>query len=111
MQKKKQIALDLEKLQKQMKKSLAADQNNKNEEIAQKQELLNKMVDELMSDEMKKLYDELSDLINEMNKNNVLEKMEDIDLSQENLRIKNQNMYTTTRVLTTSLWRTLFPGN
>ena len=85
LQKKKQIALDLEKLQKNMKKSLAIDQNNKNEEITQKQELLNKMMDELMSDEMKKLYDELSDLINEMNKNNVLEKMEDIDLSQENL--------------------------
>jgi hypothetical protein len=43
------------------------------------------MVEELMSDEMKKLYDELSKLSEEMNKDKVLKKLEDIDFAQEDM--------------------------
>ena len=85
LQKQQQIQLDLEKLQQQMNKKLSFDLDEKNKEIIEKQELLSKMMDELMTDEMKKLYDELNELVNQMNKDKVLDKIEDIDLSQENL--------------------------
>ena len=38
-----------------------------------------------MTDEMKKLYDELNELVKDMNKNKVLEKIDDIEMSQESL--------------------------
>ena len=85
LKKQQQIQLDLEKLQQQMNKKLSFDLVEKNKEINDKQELLSKMMDELMTDEMKKLYDELNDLVNQMNKDKVLEKIEDLDMSQENL--------------------------
>ena len=85
LQKQQQIQLDLEKLQQQMNKKLSFDLDEKNKEILEKQEMLSKMMDELMTDEMKKLYDELNELVNQMNKDKVLDKIEDIDLSQENL--------------------------
>lgn len=59
--------------------------NQQNEEILQKQEMLNKLFDELMNDEMKKLYEELQKMMEQMNKNQLLEKMEDIQLSQEEI--------------------------
>ena len=58
---------------------------DKSEEIAEKQEQLNKLFEDLMSDEMKKLYDELQKLLSEMNKDKLLEKLEDIEMSQEDL--------------------------
>lgn len=57
----------------------------KSEEIAEKQEQLNKLFEDLMSDEMKNLYDELQKLLSEMNKDKLLEKLEDIEMSQEDL--------------------------
>ena len=59
--------------------------SDSSEEIIKKQEQLNKLFEELMTDEMKKLYDELQKLMEELNKDKVLEKMEDIELSQEDL--------------------------
>ena len=38
-----------------------------------------------MSDEMKKLYDELSKLSEEMNKDKILKKLEDVDFAQEDM--------------------------
>ena len=46
---------------------------------------INKMMEELMTDEMKKLYDELSNLSKEMNKEDILEKLENIDFAQEDM--------------------------
>jgi len=56
-----------------------------NEELLKKQEQLNKLFEELMSDEMKKLYEELQELINEMNKDKILENIENIELNQEDM--------------------------
>ena len=81
----KKLQKDLEQLKNSLKKELDRDQANKSEEILKKQEQINKMMEELMSDEMKKLLDELSQLAQKMNKEKVLDKLDDIDFSQENM--------------------------
>ena len=58
---------------------------DKSKEIVEKQEQLNKLFEDLMSDEMKKLYDELQKLLNDMNTDKALEKLEDIEMRQEDL--------------------------
>ena len=85
LKKQKEIQRDLEKLEKQLENELSESQKEKNEEILKKQDQINKMVEELMSDEMKKLYDELSKLSEEMNKDKVLKKLESIDFAQEDM--------------------------
>ena len=81
----KKLQKDLEQLKNSLKKELDRDQANKSEEILKKQEQINKMMEELMSDEMIKLLDELSQLAQKMNKEKVLDKLDDIDFSQENM--------------------------
>ncbi len=85
MKKQKELSLDLEKFKKDLEKKLAFDPFKKKEEILEKQQLLQKMIEELMSDEMKKMYDELNKLVEEMNKDKALDKIEDIEFSQENM--------------------------
>jgi hypothetical protein len=85
LKKQKEIQDELEKLKKQLHNELSESQREKNLEIIKKQEQINKMVEELMSDEMKKLYDELSKLSDEMNKDKVLKKLENIDFAQEDM--------------------------
>ena len=85
MKKQKKLAFDLEKFKDDLEKKLAFDPFKKEEEIQKKQELLQKMMDEVMSDEMKKMYDELNKLVEEMNKDKVLDQIDDIEFSQENM--------------------------
>ena len=85
MKKQKKLAFDLEKFKDDLEKKLAFDPFKKEEEIQKKQELLQKMMDEIMSDEMKEMYDELNKLVEEMNKDKVLDQIEDIEFSQENM--------------------------
>ena len=85
MKKQKKLAFDLEKFKDDLEKKLAFDPFKKEEEIQKKQELLQKMMDEIMSDEMKKMYDELNKLVEEMNKDKVLDQIDDIEFSQENM--------------------------
>ena len=51
----KKLAFDLEKFKDDLEKKLAFDPFKKEEEIQKKQELLQKMMDEIMSDEMKEM--------------------------------------------------------
>ena len=81
----KKIQEDLEKLQNILENELSESQKNKNSEILKKQQQVNKMMQEIMSDEMKKLYDELGKLAEEMNKEKVLKKLEDLDFSQDDM--------------------------
>ena len=81
----KKIQAELEELQNKLENELSENQKNKNAEILKKQEQVNKMMQEIMSDEMKKLYDELGKLAEEMNKEKVLEKLEDLDYSQDDM--------------------------
>ena len=75
----------MEELKNKLAKELNNDQNDRSEDILKKQEQISKMMEELMSDEMKKLLDELFELAQEMNKEKVLDKLDDIDFSQENM--------------------------
>lgn len=55
------------------------------EEIIQKQEQINKLFEQLMDEETKKLYEELERLMEEMNKDETKDVLEKIDLSNEEL--------------------------
>ena len=55
------------------------------EDILEKQRQLNELFEQLMTDEMKEMYKELQKMLEELNKNQVLNKMDEIKLSQEQL--------------------------
>lgn len=55
------------------------------EEILQKQALLEKLFEELMTDEMKELYEELEEMMENLDKDKLQEKLEEIKLSNEDL--------------------------
>jgi hypothetical protein len=59
--------------------------NQMSQEILDKQQLLNELFDELMNDEMKKLYEELQKMMEQMNKNQLINQMEKIEMSQDQL--------------------------
>lgn len=96
-----QTKKELEKLverQKEMEKQVeeakkAFEENLKNQEefteqdkkIMEKQEKLQKMFEEVMSEEMKKLMEEIEELMEEMEKDEALEKMEDMEMNDEEL--------------------------
>ena len=69
------------------------DQNLKNqeefskpdEEILEKQEKIQEMMDEVMSDEMKELMKQIEDLLQELDKDEALEMMEDMEMDDEQL--------------------------
>ena len=54
-------------------------------EILKKQQALEKLFSEIMPDEMKELYKELSDLKDQLNKNDLQEKLQELQLSNEDL--------------------------
>jgi len=55
------------------------------EDILKKQQQLNELFEELMTDEMKEMYKELQKMLEEMNKNQLLNKMDEIEMSQEQM--------------------------
>ena len=55
------------------------------EDILKKQAALKKLFDEIMPDEMKELYKELNDLKDELNKNDLQQKLSDLQLSNEDI--------------------------
>jgi len=55
------------------------------EDILKKQQQLNELFEELMTDEMKEMYKELQKMLEEMNKNQLLSKMDEIEMSQEQM--------------------------
>lgn len=59
--------------------------NKPNEEILKKQELLNELFEQLMTDEMKKLYEELQKMMEEMNKDQLLNQLDKIEMTQEQI--------------------------
>jgi len=56
-----------------------------NPEIKKKQELVQKLFDEVLDDKMKSMIDKLEKLMDEMNKEDALEKMEEMQVSDEDL--------------------------
>lgn len=55
------------------------------QEILDKQEQLNKLFDELMTDEMKKMYEELQKMMEEMNKDQLLNKLDEIEMNNDDV--------------------------
>ncbi len=55
------------------------------EDILEKQQQLNELFEQLMTDEMKEMYKELQKMLEELNKNQLLNKMDEIELSQEQM--------------------------
>jgi hypothetical protein len=84
----KQMINSLEQLQKQM--ELSKDEKNQlseiDMEILEKQELVEKLLQELMDDELRKLLDELEKLMQENNREQMQEKLDEIDQSSEDLK-------------------------
>ncbi|MCH8902510.1 MAG: DUF4175 domain-containing protein [Bacteroidetes bacterium] len=56
-----------------------------NEDILEKQEQLQELMEELLSDEMKKLLEEMEKLLENMDKEDALDNLEDMDMSNEEL--------------------------
>jgi myosin heavy subunit len=56
------------------------------EQLLEKQKQLEELFDKVMTDELKKLYEELQKLMEQMNKNDVQKKMDNVEMSQEELQ-------------------------
>jgi hypothetical protein len=83
-----QIINNLEQLQDQM--QLSKDEKNQLSEIdpsiLEKQEMIEKLLQELMDDELRNLLDELEKLMQENNREEMQEKLDDIDQSSDDLK-------------------------
>jgi hypothetical protein len=83
-----EIVKSLEQLQKQMELS-KAEKNQLSEidaELLEKQELIEKLLQELMDDDLRNLLDELQKLMQENNRDKMQEKLDEIDKSSEELK-------------------------
>jgi hypothetical protein len=54
-------------------------------EIAEKQEMLQKLFDEIMNDEMKDLFQEMEEMLNEMDQEKLKEQLDEIKMSEEEM--------------------------
>src|SRR5690606_20393025 len=82
-----ELTKELEEMKELYKENL----NNQDEfkevdpDILEKQELLAQMMEELLSQEMKDLMKELEDLLDKFMQNNAFERLENMEMSNENL--------------------------
>lgn len=89
---------ELEKQIEQAKENFEENQENRkefteqDERLQEKQEQLQKMMEEVMSEEMKELMKQIEELLQEMNKEEALEKMEEMELSDEQLEMELDRM-------------------
>lgn len=78
----------LEKIQNEMDKSM--EEKNQlspmDQELLEKQEMIEKLLDELMDDELKKLLEDLEKLLQQNDKEQVKEKMEELNQSSEDMK-------------------------
>jgi len=85
--KQKKIENQINELNQERKESMKNQEEymQQSEEILQKQEQIQKMFDELMSEEMKELYKKLEELMKELDQEQLKEQLEDMELSSEEL--------------------------
>ena len=78
----------LEDLQKEMQNSLQekSQLSEIDKEILEKQEMIEKLLEELMDDELMKLLDDLEKLMKENNKEELKEKMDELEMSSEDMK-------------------------
>jgi hypothetical protein len=87
-QEQQQMIEDLQQIQEQMKESLQEkDQlSEMDKELLEKQELIEKLLEELMDDELKKLLEDLEKALQEQNKEQLKDKLDDIEQSNEDMK-------------------------
>lgn len=73
------------KTQNQQNNSLRNEFSSTDESILEKQQELEKLFDQVMTPEMKKLFDELREMLEKMDKNMVQEKLEELKLSNKDI--------------------------
>jgi hypothetical protein len=89
---------DLQKKIEQAKEAFKENQENReefseqDEDLKEKMEQVQKMMEEVMSDEMKELMKQIEELLQEMNKDEALEKMEEMELSDEQMEMELDRM-------------------
>ena len=84
----KSILESLEQMQQLMEKS-AEEKNQLSEmdkELLEKQDLIEKLLEQVMDDELRKLLDDLEKLMSENNKEQLKEKLEDVEQSSEDMK-------------------------
>ncbi len=78
----------LEKIQNEMEKSV--EEKNQlspmDQELLEKQDMIEKLLEELMDDELKKLLDDLEKLLDQNDKEQIKEKMEELNQSSEDMK-------------------------
>ena len=67
-------------------------QSQENEQVQQKEEKLQEMFEKAVSEEMQQLMEEIQQLMEELNKDQTLEKMEDMELSDEEAEAQLERM-------------------
>jgi hypothetical protein len=85
--KQKKIENQINELNQERQESMKNQQEymQQSEEILQKQEQIQKMFDELMSEEMKELYKKLEELMKELDQEQIKEELENMELNSEEL--------------------------
>ena len=83
-----QMVESLEQIKEQMDKSVQEkDQLSEiDKELLEKQELIEKLLEELMDDELKKLLDDLEKALQEQNKEQLKDKLDDLEQSNEDMK-------------------------
>ncbi len=94
LQKQKDLEKNLQQLQDEFTKNISQQQEfkNINEEIVQKQQKLQELFNELLSDEMKEMYEKLQSLMDQLNPDELMEELKDFELSQEQLAAELDRM-------------------
>lgn len=87
MDRRKEIQEQVEDIQETFRENLQdqSDYKKYDEELLKKQEQLQKMFDEVLSEELKKLFEEMERLLEEFSKEQGLEELQEMDLSDEQL--------------------------
>ncbi len=82
-----QLQKQVEKIQQQNKGKLQQEERymQQSESIMEKQRMLEKLFDELMSDEMKEMYRKLEEMLEKFDKDSLREELENMKMSQEDL--------------------------
>ncbi|MBK8442300.1 MAG: DUF4175 family protein [Sphingobacteriales bacterium] len=94
LQKHEQLQQNLENLKNEMEKNNRSEEQFKemSENIQQKKEQVEKMMNEVLSDEMKEMMQKLQELLDQMKNEETMEKMEDMKISDEQLQRELERM-------------------
>ena len=87
LQRQKQLQQQLQQAQQNLEQNMKLQQefNQQSEEILQKQEQLQKLMEDVLSEDIKKLMEDIEKLLQEMNRDEMLEKAKEMEMSNEDV--------------------------